>query len=190
MALALAVVACADDDGDDPGAGDTSVTAVTPSDTDDTEIDAAGGEPVGTAPGPEWVGGIDEAVAAVEAELGEGQAYFEVTATPRFTNVFVAVEDGSAVVPYLYADGRLDAPGPRADVEQGFTFTADAIAFDPDAVLVRVTEELADSTIESLSVEGGQDGTVRYVVRVRSDAGGSLDVVVGPDGAVLSVIPL
>jgi hypothetical protein len=72
----------------------------------------------------------------------------------------------------------------------GFTFRADAIDFDEGSILDAVTTELPDATIESLSVEGGEGDTVRYVVSVRSEVGGSLDVTVGPDGAVLAVDPL
>ncbi len=54
----------------------------------------------------------------------------------------------------------------------------------------QIAEELPDSVIQSLSVEGGDGGTVRYVVSVLSDAGGVLDITVGADGTVLSVDPV
>ena len=130
------------------------------------------------------------AVAAVEAELGTGQEYFEVTAAVLVTNVFVAVDDASAAIPYVFVDGKLLPPEPRLDGASGFTFTAAAIEFDADAVLSRLADELPDATIESLSVEGGAGGVVRYVALVRSDAGGLLEVTLGPDGAVLAVDPL
>lgn len=128
------------------------------------------------------------AVAAVEAERGTGQEYFEVTAAALVTNVFVAVDEATAVIPYAFIDGELLPPEPRLDAA-GFTFSADAIEFDADAVLSRVADELPDATIESLSVEGGDGGIVRYVALVRSDVGGLLEVTVGPDGAVLAVDP-
>ena len=133
---------------------------------------------------------ILDAVAAVEAERGAGQEYFEVTAAALVTNVFVAVDEATAAIPYAFIDGELLEPEPRLDGASGFTFGADAIELDAAVVLSQVAEELPDATIESLSVEGGDGGIVRYVALVRSDAGGLLEVTVGPDGAVLAVDPL
>jgi hypothetical protein len=144
----------------------------------------------GGAANDSFVADIRSAVEAVEAELGAGQDYFEVTATLQLTNVFVAIDDATAAVPYLYVDGELQPPAPTLTGASGFTFTADAIDFDEDSILDAVAEELPDASIESLSVEGGDGGTVRYVVSVRSEVGGLLDVTVGPDGAVLAVDPL
>lgn len=133
---------------------------------------------------------ILDAVAAVEAERGAGQEYFEVTAAALVTNVFVAVDEATAAIPYAFIDGELLPPEPRLDGAAGFTFRADAIEFDADAVLSQLADELPDATIESLSVEGGDGGIVRYVALVRSEVGGFLEVTLGPDGTVLAVDPL
>jgi hypothetical protein len=130
------------------------------------------------------------AIDAVEADLGPGQEYFEVTATPQLVNLFVAIEGATSAVPYVYLDGELQPPAPALTGAAGFTFTAEAVDFDETSILDAVSQELPDSTIEALSIEGGDAGTVRYVVSTRSPEGGRLDVTVAGDGAVLEVDPV
>ena len=137
-----------------------------------------------------FVTDVRAAVDAVEAHLGTGQQYFEITASAQLTNVFVAVDESTAAVPFVYDDGALEPPQPTLTGASGFTFTADAIDFDEDAILMTVLGELPDATIDSLSVEGAEGGTVRYVVSARSRNGGSLEVTVAADGKVLSVVPV
>ena len=151
---------------------------------------ACGGDDDDPAGGDSFVADIRPAIEAVEAELGAGQQYFEVTANELVTNLFVAVDDATAAVPYVYLDGELQPPAPKLTGASGFTFSADAVDFDEDAVLVSVGEELTDSMIEALSIEGGAGGTVRYVVSTLSPEGGRLDVTVAPDGTVIEVDPL
>jgi hypothetical protein len=136
-----------------------------------------------------FVGDVTEAIAAVEAELGGPQEFFEVTASARFTNVFVAVDEASAAVPYLYVDGELEAPGPVREGASGNTFVADDVEIDPAVMLSGVAAELPDTTIDALSVYGDGVGAV-YVLAATSAAGGRLDIVVTADGAVVSVDPL
>lgn len=127
------------------------------------------------------------AASAVEAELDGPQEFFEITATEPLTNVFVAVDEGSAAIPFVYRDGVLEEPGPVLEGASGHTFSSGAIDVEEDSVLVQIADELPDISIESFSIEGGPDRTVRYVVSARSQEGGLLDVVVGPRGAILSV---
>jgi hypothetical protein len=137
-----------------------------------------------------FVADIRPAIEAVEAELGAGQEFFEVTANELVTNLFVAVDDATAAVPYVFLDGELQPPAPKLTGASGFTFGADAVDFDEDTILDAVGEELPESTIEALSIEGGEGGVVRYVVSTLSPEGGRLDVTVAPDGTVTAVDPL
>lgn len=131
---------------------------------------------------------IDEAIAAVEAERGGAQRYFEINATPLLVNLFVAGDDGATVTPYVYVDGELSSDD--AVEAEGNTFTADAVDIDPLRVTSCVAAELAGSAQDAFIVEGGPQGAVRFSVLVTSQAGGQLVVGVDGVGAVLSVDPV
>ena len=151
-------------------------------------VGCGGSDETGSADG--FVSNIRPAMAALEAELGPGLQFFEVTANREVTNLFVAVDDATAAVPYVYLDGELQPPAPKLTGASGFTFGTDAVDFDEVAILATVTEELPGSTIETLSIEGGDGGVVRYVVSTMSKEGGRLEVTVAPDGTVLAVDPV
>lgn len=164
------------------------LTAACSSGNDDSE--AASGSVVANGVGTAVdVAQIFAAIDAVEDQLGSGQEYFEVTASSQFVNVFVAVDEATAAVPYLYLDGELQPPAPAQDGASGNTFVADDVAFDPDAVLSRLADELPDTEVQAFSVYGDGVGAI-YVVAGRSSEGGLLDIVVGPDGSVVSVDPI
>ncbi len=157
----------------------------------DTEGPVADASVLGPVSGPTALPeAVLTALAEVDTELGGAQTYFEVTATPQFTNVFVAVDDGTAAVPYVVRDGSLEAPAPTLEGVSGFTFVAADVVFDADVVLGRIAADLPDATIQSLSVEGTDNGAPRLVVSALSTQGGLLDVVVTPDGAIVSVEPV
>jgi len=159
--LALVGVACGDDDdGGEVGADDGFVADIRP------------------------------AIEAIESELGAGQVFFEITASRQVINLFVAVDDATAAVPYVFLDGELQPPAPKLTGASGFTFAGDAVDLDEISILDAVSSELPDSAIEALSIEGGDAGIVRYVVAMLSPSGGRLDVTVSSDGAVLEVDPV
>lgn len=152
---------------------------------------ACGGNDDGPAAGVDsFVTDIRPAIEAVEAELGAGQLFFEVTASRQVTNLFVAVDEATAAVPYVFLDGELQPPAPKLTGASGFTFSADVVDFDEGSILEAVSDELPDSTIEALSIEGGDSGGVRYVISTLSPGGGRLDVTVAADGSVLEVDPV
>jgi hypothetical protein len=135
------------------------------------------------------VGEIAPAIAAVEAELGGPQDYFEVNATPQLVNLFVAANGGLTATAYVYLAGELQPPAPPRDVTSGETFRAEALDFDPDAIFSGVDDELGEPAVTQFVVVGGPGGAVQYSAFVVSSEGGVLDVLLGPDGAVLGVNP-
>ena len=133
---------------------------------------------------------IAPAVDAVEAELGGPQAYFEITADPQQVHLFVAADDATRAVQYVYVGDELAQLGDPQGATGG-TFTADALDFDPGSVLDQVDADLDEPDIGQFSIAGDRSGSgaVQYLVVVQSDEGGTLDIVVGGDGAVQSVAP-
>ena len=132
---------------------------------------------------------ISPAIAAVEAELGGPQDYFEINATTQLVNVFVSTDGGATATAYVYLEGHLQPPAPPRDVAGGATFRADAVDFDADAIFTGILDELDDAAITQFVVVGGSGGAVQYSAFVTSSAGGVLDVILGPDGTVISVDP-
>lgn len=177
-ALGAAVVVAAVAAGCDDGAADPPAMTVTGA---GPAADCQPGEPV------LLVDQIDAAVAAVEAERGGPQEYFEINATPAVVNLFVAADGATAAVPYAFARGQLTAEEPSP--AQGNAFTADALDLDPARVTACVSAELPSSTPEVFVVEGGPGGAVRYVVVTSSVAGGQLLTEVTGDGTIVGVQP-
>ncbi len=129
---------------------------------------------------------IDEAVAAVESELGVGQVYFEINATPLLVNLFVADPVAKTVTPYAYVGGALSAEEPLP-VEAGSAFPASALSIDPQRVLSCITDQLPDSGLDVFFVEANADGAVRYTVLTTNAQGGQLTIEVTGNGLVLAV---
>jgi hypothetical protein len=131
---------------------------------------------------------IPVAVAALEQQLGGPQDYFEINATARLVNLFVALNDATVAQAWLYLDGTLTSE--EGQPAGGGTFAAASAAFDPDVILSRVLTDVPDITIESFYIHGDGQGNVLYGVLATSAKGGGLDVVLGADGSVKSVDPV
>ena len=128
---------------------------------------------------------IDDAVAAVEAERGGAQTYFEINATANLVNLFVA-DDDDTVTPYVFVDSTL-SPGEAISGAQGATFEWSAVDIDPARVTSCVVAELPESEQTAFEILGGPDGLVQYTVIVTSQAGGQLLVEVAGDGTIIAV---
>lgn len=134
------------------------------------------------------VAAVRTAIADLERRLGGPQSYFEVNATARLVNLFVALNDGAVVQAWVWVDGQLTSEEGRP--ASGGTFTAADLDFDEAAVLAKVRDQIPTATLESFVVNGDGKGNVQYSVLTSSACGSGLDVVVGADGAVQSVDPL
>jgi hypothetical protein len=178
VAVAAGLVGCGGDD-------------LVPSLPADSTVAPLPAECPAAADQPLAVDQIAPAIAAVEAELGGLQEYFEVNATEAVVNLFVAgtAADGSGTVtPYAFSRGELTAqPASPAD---GNRFAADAVQIDPQRVLSCLVEQLPSSMLTAFVVEGGPNGAVRYSAVVASEQGGQLVVEVSGTGQVLSVDPV
>ncbi len=134
------------------------------------------------------VAAISTAIDALEAQLGGPQQYFEVNATARVVNLFVALNGGAVAQPWLYVDGELTSTEGQA--ASGGTFGKADLDFDPDKVLATIREQIPEAILESFYVNGDGKGNVQYGVLTSALCGGGLDILVGPDGAVKSVDPV
>lgn len=148
---------------------------------------ACGGETTSDSVPPLRVDLIPGALDAVEEQIGEASRYFEVNATSRVVNVFVAVE-GTSVAQYIYDGTSLS--GPTAPIAaEGSTFVRAIIDLDPDRVLNQVLAELPESepTMFVVTGAGTQDMALRveYRVLMRSSRGGELAVMVDGDGTII-----
>jgi hypothetical protein len=133
---------------------------------------------------------IGTAVAAVEQELGGPQRYFEINATDLLVNLFVSIDDGTRVKPYVYIDGQLSSKDPLEGTPQGGSFVGSTLDFDPQKVTSCVTEQLPESDATAFEIVANAEGAVRYSVITTSPQGGQLVVVVSSSGQVLSVDPV
>lgn len=127
---------------------------------------------------------VDAALDAVDDRYGGPQDYFEVVALHDSVSAVVAVDGGTAAEAITYTDGELDEPSPLGPAD-GSTFRADQVELDPDRIFDRLRDDLPDSTIVDLAIQGGASGSVIYDARVESPQGGMLLVLLGPTGEIL-----
>ena len=142
---------------------------------------------------------IEQAMDAVDAAVGEDQAYFEINVTDSVVNLFLATDlDGQpnpdglpdAMVQYVFTpqDGLEDVALPLA--ANGPTFTRSAVNFSVEKVLLIVVSALPNSTAKMFVIAGvgtasGSTGVADYRVRMNSSQGGEMSVLVTKDGEII-----
>lgn len=128
---------------------------------------------------------IEPAMTELAGVEGADVELYQATAT--VAGVELVLARGGEAVGYTYLDGVL-AEAASLGPAEGYTFVPSDVAFDPEHVLDGVVDELEDPIVTRFEVVAGPDGVV-YAAEVLSEAGGSLIVDLGPDGAVLGVAP-
>ena len=128
---------------------------------------------------------IRPAIAALEEQLGGPQRYFEINATTKLVNIFLALNNGAVSQAWVYFDGELSSQ--EGQPASGHTFPAAALTFDAANLLKQVRADLASTRLEFVEILGGQGDAVQYTVGARSAEGGGLVITVAPDGKVLTV---
>ena len=131
---------------------------------------------------------IDDAIAALEAEVGAPQEYFEINATPLLVNLFVAAELGTAVQAWVYLDGALTSE--ESQPAQGGTFRRANLDFDSATIFLHVQSELPGAAVESFYILGNGEGAVQYGALLTTEQGGAIDVQLSSDGQIISSEPL
>ena len=142
---------------------------------------------------------IEQAMDAVDAGVGEGQAYFEINVTDAVVNLFLATDlDGQpnpdglpdAMLQYIFTsqDGLEDVALPLA--ANGPTFTRSAVNFSVEKVLLKVVSALPNSTATMFVIAGvgtasGSTGIADYRVLMNSSQGGEISVLVTKDGEII-----
>lgn len=171
VCFAVVVVGCSSSD-----SGSTSASGAA------TTTTAA---PIPAGAAPVLLDKIRPAIAALEAQLGGPQQYFEVNATVTLVNLFVATDDATKAVAYIYdADGTLEPPA-QAVPASGPTFGASQMTFDETRVMALTVAQLPTSTFLRFSVTGVGGGGVAYAITAGSTTRTEFQISVGPTGNVL-----
>jgi len=138
-------------------------------------------KPISAGQAPLRVELIRPAIAALESKLGGPQQYFEVNATPTLVNLFVAENNGTKAVAYVYAAGVLRDPAAPVDAN-GPTFAAKAISFDDATVLAKAVAQLPGSNFRLFSIAGAN---AAITVTVDSSQGTEFAIYVDGTGKIL-----
>jgi hypothetical protein len=133
-------------------------------------------------------GDIRTAIADLEKKLGGQQHFFEVNATARLVNLFVALNNGTIAQPWTWVHGALTSREGQA--AKGGTFTAADLDFEPKAMFSDIRKQIPEATLESLYINGDGKGNVVYGVISSAKCGGGLDITVSPAGKVKTVMPV
>jgi len=151
-------------------------------------VAGCGGDDDSDAGSGPLIGEIAPAVDALEDRLGGTQEYFEIFADPLKVTLWVATDDATEATPYVYAADEL-SDAQESQAAEGETFTAaEGLTFGDD-VLDRVLADMGDN-LTGFSIVAPSDGAVRLSAIVTSDRGGTLEVVLAPDGAILESGPV
>lgn len=141
---------------------------------------------------------ISDAVAAVEKwnaeqptsliEVGESElSYFEINATPELVNIYVATDEATSAVGFVYDEDGLSEPVSPRDAS-GSTVKWSEIDKDiaKTAVYERVVESLPNSRLSRFVIGRDPDfGQLTYRVIMISASGGELAAYVEPSGKII-----
>ncbi len=122
-----------------------------------------------------------DAIAAAAGAGGEPQL-LEIAATLESVDVIVEEEPGRGVL-YRYDGDELAGPiEPRDDARP--TFVAADVALDPDRIFDGIRAELPEAVVIDLAVRKEGEAIV-IDATVASEQGGTLLVLLSPEGAIL-----
>jgi hypothetical protein len=126
---------------------------------------------------------IDQAVAALEAETGGPQEYFEINATAQLVNLFVGTQRRRRRAA-VAVRRRRRSPPPKGRPASGGTFAGADVAFDPETIFEGGWPEVPGHHGSRASTcTATAQGNVLYGVLATSERGGGLDIVLGPTAA-------
>ena len=162
-----------------------AVTGLAPACSSDEAADSTTSvaRPIDQGSAPVRLELIDDAMAALETSLGGPQQFFEVNASPTVVNLFVATENATQAVAYVFAAGALQ-PAAEPVPASGPTFPSDAVGFDPELVMAQVVAQLPTSDFRLFTITGSETGAVQYKVVIDAP-GAELVVSVSSTGAIL-----